>query len=503
MPRNTEVFGPTFRGEGVIRSDDITRDPRYGRNHPHRGMPAGHLPVRSYLAVPVKSRSGEVLGGLFFGHQEPAMFTTQAETIVVGLAAQAAVAIDNATLYRQVQRLLEQERQAREEAERVSRMKDEFLATLSHELRTPLNAVLGWGHMLVRGLLPADRRDAALESVLRNARIQSQLIDELLDMSRIISGRVRMDMARLELRATVDAALDAVRPTAAAKGVVLSLVDDGQSHPVWGDPGRLQQVIWNLLTNAVKFTDTGGGIIVGLRRLASEVEVSVSDTGTGIAAEFLPHVFDRFRQADASTTRAHGGLGLGLSIARSLVEMHAGRIRAESAGVGKGATFTVTLPLAAGAGTPIAGNSTEVADASDVPARLSGLSILVVDDDADSRDLAAEALRQHGADVRTAASGREALDLVGGNGHHFAVVVSDIGMPGMDGYMFLRELRAVWPSPAPLRAIALTAYAGAEEEARAADAGYDHHLAKPFVPADLVHAVSRLTHQAPEPPARA
>jgi signal transduction histidine kinase/CHASE1-domain containing sensor protein len=349
MPRNTDVFGPTFRGEGIVRSADITADPRYGHNPPHNGMPPGHLPVRSYLAVPVKSRSGEVLGGLFFGHPEPNVFTEQAEHILSGIAAQAAIAIDNARLYGRVQELLASERAARTEAERVSGLKDEFLATLSHELRTPLNAVMGWAHMLSSGSLTDEHRTVAVETILRNARIQSKLIDDLLDMSRIISGRLRVEMSLVNLDDVVEAAVNVVKPTADAKRVQLSFEREPGLHSLWADGARLQQVLWNLLANAIKFTPALGRVAISVRRSGDDVELCVTDTGIGISAEFLPHVFERFRQGDGSFTRGHGGLGLGLSIARSLVEMHGGTIDAASAGVNRGSTFTLRFPAASAA----------------------------------------------------------------------------------------------------------------------------------------------------------
>ena len=348
MPRNTAVFGPTFSGEGIVRSDDITRDPRYGHSAPYHGMPDGHPPVRSYLAVPVVSRSGEVLGGLFFGHSEAGRFTAQHERVLRGVAAQASVAIDNARLYNRVQELLERERAARAEAERGSQLKDEFLATLSHELRTPLNAVLGWTHLVRHGGIAPDRFDQALETIHRNAQAQSQLIDDLLDMSRIVAGRLRIDLDDVDVASVLEAAIGVVRPAADAKGVRVTTTCD-PVPPLRADAARLQQVFWNLLSNAVKFTPRGGQVDVALRWDGVHAEVTVRDTGIGINTEFLPAVFDRFRQADVSTGREHGGLGLGLSIVRSLVQMHGGTVEAHSDGPGTGATFTVRLPAGAAA----------------------------------------------------------------------------------------------------------------------------------------------------------
>ncbi|MBA2541711.1 MAG: GAF domain-containing sensor histidine kinase, partial [Deltaproteobacteria bacterium] len=345
QPRATAIFGPTFRNEGVIRSGDISEDPRYGTLGPHFGMPAGHLPVRSYLAVPVVSRSGASIGGLFFGHPEPNVFTDRAERIIVGIAAQAAIAIDNARLYEEAKRAVAAERAARVEVERISIMKDEFLATLSHELRTPLNAVLGWADMLLMQATPDAPSRRGLETIARNARAQAQLIEDLLDMNRIVSGKIRLDVQRMDLSTIIDAAIESLRPSADARSIRLFATLDPLVGLVFGDPHRLQQVVWNLLSNAIKFTPKNGRVDVLLRRVNSHVEITVSDSGIGIKVEFLPHVFERFRQADASTTRQYGGLGLGLSIVKQLVELHGGNVRADSRGEGHGTTFVVSLPL--------------------------------------------------------------------------------------------------------------------------------------------------------------
>ena len=493
MPRNTALFGPTFRGEGIIRSADVTTDPRYGLSEPHLGMPPGHLPVRSYLAVPVKSRSGDVLGGLFFGHAATGVFTEQSEQLVGGIAAQTAIAIDNARLYGRVQQLLGSERAARTEAERVSRMKDEFLAVLSHELRTPLNAVMGWAHLLHTGTLPDGKRAHAVESILRNAQAQSRLIEDLLDMSRIISGRLSLELSTVDLREVVEAAVNAVRPSAAAKRVNVSTHGGEHPAPVHGDAGRLQQIVWNLATNAIKFTPSGGEVRVTLTTVRDELELAVHDTGAGIEPEFVRHVFDRFRQADASFARGHGGLGLGLSIVRSLVEMHGGRVAAASEGRGRGATFTVVLPRATS--TVAAGDAPAAAGshASDMDrGLLAGLSILVVDDDKDGRDLAVEVLRQQGATVAEAGSGSEALALLMNRAGVVDLIISDVGMPGMDGYEFIARVRERISSLRDVPAIALTAYAGSDDRLRTLAAGYQQHLAKPFSPTALVSACARL-----------
>ncbi len=351
-PRATPLFGPTFRGQPPIRIDDVLSDPRYGTMAPHHGMPKGHLPVRSYLAVAVKSRTGEVIGGLFFGHSRPGVFTERAERLVAGVAAQAGIAIDNARLYEAAQRaaeerkaLLESERAARSAAERLSEVKDEFLATLSHELRTPLNAILGWSQVLRTGRKDEGDIVRGLETIERNARVQAQLIEDLLDMSRINSGKLLLEIGSVDPATVIDAAIETVRPAADGKGIRLSR----DYHPAVGavqvDPGRLQQVIWNLLSNAIKFTPRDGEARITTRRAGANLEIAVTDTGIGIAPDFLPYLFERFRQGDSSTTRRFGGLGLGLSIVKSLVEMHGGSVAASSAGEGHGTTITVQLPL--------------------------------------------------------------------------------------------------------------------------------------------------------------
>ncbi len=502
-PRATPLFGPTFRGAGVIRSGDIQRDPRYGKMGPHHGMPPNHLPVRSYLAVPVMSRE-RVLGGLFFGHAEPDAFDTRAERLVVGVAAQAAVAIDNAQLYENVRRsaderaqLLEAERLARLEIERVSLMKDEFLATLSHELRTPLNAILGWSQLLLsRPNEPEAKR--GLETIARNARAQAQLIEDLLDMNRIVSGKIRLDVQRIDLAVAVEAAIDSVRPSADAKSIVLRKTID-PTVAVFGDPNRLQQIVWNLLTNAVKFTPKLGKIDVLLQRVNSHVEITVADTGAGIAPEFLPHVFERFRQADSSTTRHFGGLGLGLSIVKQLVELHGGTVRATSPGVDQGASFVVSLPFRAvqvvepaARQHPTSGQFPAVPSSLDVS--LAGLKVLVVDDEPDARELVASVLQRADAVVCLAASADEALSMV--KEKRFDVIVSDIGMPDRDGYYFMREVRQLTADRGGRTpAIALTAFARSEDRTRAMLAGYQVHVSKPIEPSELVATIRSLANQ--------
>jgi PAS domain S-box-containing protein len=800
MPRNTDIFAPTFRGEGTVCIDDVKRDPRYGKNSPYYGMPEGHLPVTSYLAVPVISRSGEVLGGLFFGHPEAGVFNDRKARIVEGLAAQAAVAMDNARLFEAVSReranakaseeqyrflaesipqivwtadaagksdyfnqrwyeytglardehlsqlgahevvhaddraavleawararsagepyevelrlrrgsdgsyrwhlarslplrdsegrvvkwfgtstdiddrrraedaqrflaeasevlvssldyeatlkriaelvvprladwcavdmvtdertirrlavahedpakvelALEVERRypqtladregvakvirtgepemypnipdelmaliARDaehlkilrdlglrsamivplmvqgrargaitfvsaesgrhyaesdlafaqdlarraalavenarlyrEAQEVNRLKDEFLATLSHELRTPLTAVLGWTRLLGTGQLDEATAKRALETIERNALSQVQLIDDILDVSRVIRGKLRLNVRATDLVPVIEAAVDSVRPAAEAKGIRLQVILDPQAGPISGDPDRLQQVVWNLLSNAIKFTPKEGRVQVVLARVNSHLEVAISDTGQGIPAEFLPYVFDRFRQADPTPTRAHGGLGLGLAIVRHLVELHGGSVRAESAGAGQGSTFRVLLPLLATARAEgaLPGESGEAQRRRvssyfaglECPPELEGVRVLLVEDDADSRELLIMVLEHCRAEVVAAPGSDEAMRAL--EGWRPDVIISDIEMPGEDGYTFIRRLRAL---PAErggdTPAAALTAYARAEDRMRALVAGFQIHVPKPVEPAELVTVVASLAGRA-------
>lgn len=504
LPRNTPVFNATFRGEGVVRSADITKDPRYGKMPPHHGMPKGHLSVRSYLAVPVVSRSGEVIGGLFFGHHLTDMFSERDERVIAGVAAQAAVAMDNARLYEDLKRvsaerqeLLDAERAARTESERVSLMKDEFLATLSHELRTPLNAILGWAQVLQSRGHQDEELAESLAVIERNARVQTQLIEDLLDMSRIVSGKIRLDVQTVDLHEVMRAAVASVRHSAEAKDIRLQVVLDPLAGPVRGDPNRLQQCFWNLLSNSIKFTDKGGRIQVSLERVNSHVEVCVSDNGQGIKPEFLPHVFERFRQADPSTTRRHGGLGLGLSIVKHLIELHGGSVRAKSPGEGQGATFCVDLPMMIvhppedERSHP---RSSAGAVSTDEHPSLGGISVLVVDDEPDARKLVQRVLEDCGARVLLASSAREGLEVL--RREHPDVILSDIGMPEEDGYTFIKQVRQLSPQEGGRTpAAALTAFARSEDRTRALRAGYQSHIAKPVESAELAAVVASLIHR--------
>jgi signal transduction histidine kinase len=385
----------------------------------------------------------------------------------------------------ELRHVIDAEQAARRDAEAASRAKDEFLATVSHELRTPLQAILGWST-----LLREDRDDPALvgralETIERNARAQMRLITDILDVARIVSGKLRLTPEPVDLRPVVGAAVETVRPTADARGVALEAALD-DAGPFAGDPARLQQVVWNLLSNAVKFTPPGGRVAVSLRRRGDAVEIVVRDTGQGIDPAFLPHVFERFRQADGSTSRAHGGLGLGLAIVRHLVELHGGTVRAESEGPGRGATFTVSLPArprAVAAATPAPGLE-RVATPS-----LAGLKVLVVDDEADVREVVARMLSDRGAIVVSVGSAAEGVALAAAERPD--VIVGDIGMPGEDGLSMMRRIRALGDAGAA-PALALSALARAEDVARALDAGYQAHLAKPVDAARLVREVAAL-----------
>jgi PAS domain S-box-containing protein len=383
---------------------------------------------------------------------------------------------------------------ARQEAERANHSKGEFLATISHELRTPLSAIQGWAHVLERGVSDPETVKHGLAAILRNARTQVQLIEDLLDMNRIESGQLRLDLQRIELGAVIAAAIDSALPAATVKGIGLKTVFGSGSGPVMGDPARLQQVVGNLLSNAIKFTPQGGQVSVVLQQRDGIAEVAVSDTGQGIEADFLPFVFQRFHQQDASITRRHGGLGIGLTIVRHLVESHGGQLHAHSPGVGLGATFSFSLPAlrVEGAVPPAAGSAPDVAEGHEWPAvRLDGVRVLLIDDEPDVRAVTERILREAGAQVLLASRASQGLDLL--QTERPAVVLSDIGMPGIDGYDFMRRVRSLTPERGGLTpAAAFTAYTRPEDRQRSRDAGYQLHLSKPVAPAELVIAVARL-----------
>ena len=483
-PRATALFGPTFRGEGPVRIDDVLVDPRYGKNAPYHGMPRGHLPVRSYLAVPVKGLDGHVIGGLFFGHSRPAVFTEQHERLALGTAAWASVALENARLYG--------------EAQDANRMKDDFLAVLSHELRTPLNAIVGYSRLLRGKVLTGEQLERGIETVERNARWLTQIVEDVLDVSRIVSGKIRLDVQAVNLASVIDNAIATIQPAADARSVNLQTLIDPRVAPVSGDPDRLQQVVWNLVSNAVKFTPKGGRVQLRLERVDSHIEIIVSDTGIGIRKDFLPYVFERFRQGDSGPARKSGGLGLGLSIVRHIVEMHGGVVLAESAGEGQGSTFTVTLPIMIVQPTaarrarehPLAEPRQALQGLSD----LGGVHVLAIDDEADSLGLLRVVLETAGARVTTASSGPAALGML--ESIKPDVLVADIGMPEMDGFELIKRVRAMAsPHVRDLPAAALTAFARSEDRTKALQHGFELHLAKPVDPAELVASVATLVRR--------
>jgi signal transduction histidine kinase/ActR/RegA family two-component response regulator len=398
------------------------------------------------------------------------------------------------------ERLLESERFARSDAERAGRIKDEFLATLSHELRTPLNAVLGWTRVLRKGRGLSEELINGLTVIERNARSQAQIIGDLLDMSSIISGKVRLEVQPIDLATLIEATIETVKPAADAKGIQLLVQLEPELRSMQGDANRLQQVLWNLLANAVKFTPQGGQVAVTLSQAGSQLEVAITDNGEGIDPAFLPHIFERFRQADASSTRRHGGLGLGLSIVRQLVELHGGVVSAHSAGPGTGSTFRMRFPT-----TSTQQNITEptghhpVVDAALASMEelrqvdLAGVKILVVDDEPDSRALIERLLQDCHASVVTAGSADEAMLALDIDAPH--LMVSDIGMPGTDGYTLVRRVRALGDGRARIPAIAVTAYVRDEDRDMSERAGFQAHLCKPVDPAELQYTVERLARR--------
>lgn len=395
---------------------------------------------------------------------------------------------------RERETLLEREKAARYEAERVGHMKDEFLATLSHELRTPLNAILGWvGILRSHGEGAPEELHQGLETIERNARAQAQLIEELLDMSRIINGKLRLDVQPVDLQAVISEAVESVRPAADAKGVRLIKVLDPRGGPISGDPGRLQQVLWNVLSNAVKFTPRGGRVQIFLRRVNSHVEITIADSGQGISADFLPHLFTRFAQAETSTTRRYGGLGLGLALVKSLVELHGGTVSASSQGPGHGATFVISLPLTVlqdRPDDPILPPAPSTPDPAAFP-DFRGFHVLVVDDEADARTLMERILTKCNATVTTAASATEAIQAV--RQQHPDMVLSDIGMPEQDGYELIAQLRQLPDAEGGnIPAVALTAFARGEDRRRALMAGFQMHLPKPVETAELLAVVANI-----------
>ncbi len=440
------------------------------------------LGVVSLMCTPLIAR-GRTLGAMTFAMAESGRHYDATDLKFANdIASRVALAVDNSRAY--------------EEARRASQLKDEFLATLSHELRTPLNAILGYARMLKSGMLDAQKQTRGLEVLERNASSLTQIVEDVLDVSRIISGKLALNVKPVDLAVILAQGIATMQPAAEAKGVrIQTVIFDPVVTPVAGDADRLQQVIWNLVSNAVKFTPRGEGILVQLARTDSHVEITVSDTGTGISQEFLPHIFERFRQADGRFSRQHGGLGLGLSISRQIVEMHGGTIEAASAGVGEGATFTVRLPIMnAIAGLPPRRGRVKAVVGVPRPqrTRLDSVRVVAVDDDDDALEMLREILEAAGAKVMTARTGAEALHLL--TQERPQVLVCDIGMPGMDGFELItrvRHLPVVEGGGVP--AAALTAYARSEDRTRALRAGYQMHLSKPIDPEELLASVKALS----------
>jgi PAS domain S-box-containing protein len=446
------------------------------------------LHVHSAMTVPLTAR-GRILGAMTFVFSESGRrYTPDDLRFAEEFARRAAISVDNALLY-------ESEQSARRNADRANRAKDDFLATVSHELRTPLNAMLGWTRLLRSGDLTDEQRDRALATIERNAVTQAQLIEDLLDVSRIISGKLRLDVQSVELVHIVELAIDSLRLASEARSIKIVTTLDDKAGPIMGDPHRLQQVVWNLLSNAIKFTPKGGRIHLAVERVDSSLKLSVADTGRGIAAEFLPQVFERFTQGDGATTRAFGGLGLGLAISRHIVELHGGTIHVASKGEGLGSTFSVLLPVS-----PLRGETRGTAsrlasvvggDVFDRRPELRGLKVLIVDDEEDARDLLAAVLEKCEAVVASAGSAAEALEKI--RSEKPDILVSDIGMPGEDGYALIRKVRALGEEGgANIPAAALTAYARAEDRRKALDAGYMMHIPKPVEPAEFVAVIANL-----------
>ncbi len=470
------LFNPTLVGLRSVRLEDITTDERFAATLAGDDVQTSNLAIRSYLAVPIIAASGHVVGGLFFGHSHPGVFTDRHQRLAEGIAGWASVALENARHY--------------EAANEANRMKDEFLAVLSHELRTPLNAIMGWADMLTSTNMDDATRLRAMRSIQRNSRVQAQLIEDLLDVSRIVTGKLSLRRERVDLAVVIGAVVEDLRSDIDAKQISLGASVDGEAHVVTGDPPRLQQIVWNLLSNAVKFTPAGGTVDVALTRLGDEAQIMVRDTGQGIAPEFLPYVFDRFRQADSSPTRRHGGLGLGLGIVKHLIEAHSGSVAAASGGTGKGAVFTVRLPLRREVAPPMEPSGRD----EPLPAaQLSNVRALVVDDDQDAADLLVYALVQCGADVTAVSSAARALRAISGDS--FNIVLADIGMPDIDGYRLIRAIRANedGSTRAPIAAIAITAHAGPGDRERALTAGFNWHLTKPVDAREVIDVVARMT----------
>jgi PAS domain S-box-containing protein len=478
QPRNTPVFGPAFRGEANVRSGDITADPRYGHNPPYHGMPEGHLPVRSYLAVPVKAASGEVLGALFFGHPEPDVFTERAEQLVVAVAAQAAIAVESARAHQALKQEIDNRKQAEQALHQAGRQKDEFLAMLAHELRNPLAPIRNATELLSRMLADDSNAQAALRMIERQGLQLSRLVDDLLDVSRITTGKIQLEHKIIDLAAVVTQALETAEPQVREKRHRVSVTTFHEPLYVEGDFARLVQCVGNVLANAIKYTEPGGEIWVRTRGDSSSAFIEISDTGAGIPPELLPQVFELFVQSDRTLDRAQGGLGVGLAVVKRLVEMHNGEVTARSEGLWRGSTFEIRLPRVA---------SPAPAAAAEARFKPESRRVLIVDDNRDAADSLALLLKFEGHETHVVYSGEEALASMASFKPDIAFL--DIGLPGMDGYELARQIRKM-PSLKGLRLVALTGYGQVEDQQRAHAAGFDSHLVKPVSLSALEHAIS-------------
>jgi signal transduction histidine kinase/ActR/RegA family two-component response regulator len=449
--------------------------PAWREVQPRNTRSAAKAPVRGLLAVPLVGRSGQATGCLQLTAKRVGEFDEQDQRVLAFLGRVAAIAAENAHVF--------------EDAQEASRLKDEFLTTLSHELRTPLNAIVGWTHLLRSGTLKGEEVTRAIETIDRNAKAQTQLISDVLDVSRIVSGRLRLNVSPIRPSFVIDEAVESLRSAAEARRIKLRTVVDPSAGPVLADPDRLRQIVWNLLSNAIKFTPAGGHVQVQLALEGKDVAITVADDGAGIGPGFLPHVFDRFRQANASSTRSHGGLGLGLALVRHLTELHGGSVNAESPGEGRGATFRVRLPLLT------AERREEPARRSPAEPKLAGVRVLVLDDDADLLEVIKAVLEREKAEVHALRSAEEAFEHI--KRQETDVLISNLRLPGEDGYALIRRIRELGPERGGgIAAVALTGYVGTEDRQHAFLAGFQAHLAKPVEPHQLVAVVASLAGHA-------
>jgi len=482
LPRNTAIFNPTFTGKGVVRSPDITKDPRYGKMAPHHGMPKGHLPVRSYLAVPVISRSGDVMGGLFFGHPDPDRFTERAEQLVVGVAAQATVAMDNARLYEAAQREIASRERAEAALRETDQRKDEFLATLAHELRNPLAPIRQATIISMSPGASDEQKQWSHEVITRQVRHMSLLLDDLLDISRITRGMLELRTEMADLAEVVEAAIETSRPVIDAKLHSLQLDLPAEPTQFAADPLRLAQVVSNLLTNAAKYTDPRGTIQVRATADDRNVEISVTDSGVGLTQDALSAVFTMFSQVRSTQDRSEGGLGIGLALSKGVVELHGGTIEAHSAGPGKGSEFIVRLPRRTVAG------SLPATTTATAPAQTRKRRVLIADDNRDAADSISMLLQMAGHEVTVAYDGQQALENI--ETLRPEVALLDIGMPGLDGFEVARRVRLDIRIRNTLL-IAVTGWGQASDKARALAAGFDLHFTKPVEPATLIDLLGK------------